>query len=446
MGTLRERAERTPPSRDRYIDLLRSIAIILVVVGHWLASVIDYDRRGELTGHSALESLPWAYPITWLVQVMPLFFIVGGYANGASLTSNHRRGGDTATWLRNRAGRLVPPTTTLLVVLAGSALVARLLGANPGLTRMAVWVASIPLWFLSAYLVVVLLAPIMYWLHQRFGWRVLLVLVGLVGLGDLARLLGAHEWGDGNFVFGWLAIHQIGFAWRDGQLLFRPRLWLPLLVGGLVMLLLLTVPGPYSVSMVDVSGERMHNASPPTLALLADAAFQLGLVLLLRGPAERWLRRSRPWLAVVAVNTVVLTVFLWHMSAVLLAVGLLNALDALPTPAAATEAWWLWRPPWLVMLTATLTVLVAMFGRIEIRGPRPPAAPRPRWLARAISTPVPRLGLTVAAFAAVIAGLLSNSLAPRVGQYLVGMPAGGLLVYLIGAAALRLLPSTRTIT
>ena len=37
---------------------------------------------------------------------------------------------------------------------------------------------------------------------------------------------------------------------------------------------------------------------------------QLGLVLMLRKPAERWLHRPKPWLAVVTVNSVVLTIFL----------------------------------------------------------------------------------------------------------------------------------------
>src|SRR5690606_18795444 len=116
-----------------------------------------------------------------------------------------------------------------------------------------VWVASIPLWFLSAYLVVVLAAPVMYRLHQRFGARVFAVLVVLVALGDVARLRGAEQLGAGNFLFGWLAIHQVGFAWRDGQLSFRPRTWVPLLTGGLAALLALTVVGPYSISMIDVA-------------------------------------------------------------------------------------------------------------------------------------------------------------------------------------------------
>jgi hypothetical protein len=89
-------------------------------------------------------------------------------------------GGGAIAWLPDRGARLVRPTTTLLVVLATGAVIARLLGADPDLTRFAVWVASIPLWFLSAYLVVVLLTPVMYPLHQRFGWWVVLALVVLV--------------------------------------------------------------------------------------------------------------------------------------------------------------------------------------------------------------------------------------------------------------------------
>ena len=85
--------------------------------------------------------------------------------------------------------------------------------------------------------------------------------------------------------------------------------------------MLLTTVGPYPVAMLNVPGERLDNAAPPSLALLAVAAAQLGLILLLRGPAERWLRRPGPWQAVIAVNAVVLTVFLWHLTAAILLVG-----------------------------------------------------------------------------------------------------------------------------
>ena len=78
MRRLREIAGRTPAERERYVDLLRAVAITLVVLGHWLIAVLDHDVAGRLRGHNALEDITWARPGTWLFQVMPLFFLVGG--------------------------------------------------------------------------------------------------------------------------------------------------------------------------------------------------------------------------------------------------------------------------------------------------------------------------------------------------------------------------------
>ncbi|WP_375736798.1 hypothetical protein [Polymorphospora lycopeni] len=95
--------------------------------------------------------------------------------------------------------------------------------------------------------------------------------------------------------------------------------------------MLLTVVGPDPVGMITVPGERLDNSSPLTLALLTLATCQLGLILLARQLVERWLRRASPWRAVVAMNTVVLTVFLWHLSAVVILVGVLNLAHWLPS-------------------------------------------------------------------------------------------------------------------
>ncbi|AVT32193.1 acyltransferase [Plantactinospora sp. BC1] len=443
MRRLRDLAGRTPAERERYVDLLRAVAIVLVVIGHWLIAVLD-DDAGRLRGHNALEDITWARPGTWFFQVMPLFFLVGGYANAASLTGHRRRGGDAGGWLTARSGRLIRPTTVLLVLLALAALGARLLGAGPHQVREVVWYATVPLWFLSAYLCVVLLTPVMFALHQRYGLVVPAVLLGLLALGDLARLLGEERLGYGNFLFGWLAMHQVGFAWRTGTLPMRPRLGWPLLVVGLAALLLLTLVGPYPTSMINQPDQRIQNMSPPSLALLALATAQLGLIMLLRARAERWLHRTRPWMLVVAVNSVVLTIFLWHLTAVILLAGALDALGALPTPRVGSTTWWLWRIPWLIMLAGVLALLVAVFGRIELRGSRRPSSrPRamPAALCRTLARPLPRLLLVVFGFAATVVGLFSNNVAPKSGEYLLGLPTGALVAYLVGAGLLRLLRS-----
>ncbi|SBT43969.1 acyltransferase family protein [Micromonospora auratinigra] len=463
MRRLRQLAERTPAGRERYLDLLRALAITMVVLGHWGVTVIGHDRAGRPTGHSALGDLPRAWPLTWVAQVMPVFFLVGGYANAASLTARRRRGGDATGWLVDRSARLIRPTTALVLVLAAGAGLATLRHADPTQVRTVVWFATIPLWFLVAYLVVVPLTPPMYALHRRFGLAVPVVLVALVALGDLGRLLGPAGLAGGNYLFGWLAVHQLGFAWYDARTPELPRRRrLPLSrragallgAGGLGALVLLTVPGPYPVVLLTVPGERLDNAAPPSLALLAAATAQLGLILLLRGPAERWLRRSGPWQAVIAVNAVVLTVFLWHLTAAVLLVGLLDALGLLPTPGVGSAAWWAWRIPWLAALAVVLAALVAVFGPIEARtrrvaaGPGRPGSPgpgsaepagtaRPGGSARAAAV----TGLAVAGYAGVVAGLLLNSLTRKAAPEPLGLPAPALVAYLAGAGMLRLLRS-----
>ncbi|HEX7745662.1 MAG TPA: acyltransferase [Micromonosporaceae bacterium] len=442
MRRARQLAESTPASRERVVDLLRAVAIIAVVLGHWLITDIRYDPAGRLTGRSALGDLPWAYPLTWVFQVMPVFFLVGGYANAASLTAYRNRGGDAAGWLQERSARLVRPTTVLLLTLAVCATGASAVGAPADQVRTVVWFASIPLWFLSAYLTVVLLAPLTYRLHRRYGFAVPAVLAVLVAVGDLARFSGVPVVGAANFLFGWLALHQIGYAWRDGRLPPGPRIGLPLLLGGLIAAVLLTGPGPYPVSMIDVAGERPHNMSPPTIALLAVATAQLGLILLLRPGLDRWLRRPGPWSVVVAVNAVVLTVFLWHISAAALLAGALGGLHLLPTPPVGTAFWWLWRIPWLIMLAAVLAVLVAVFGRFEMR-PESRKLPLPGPVRAALAAvprrPWVRATLTVAGYAGAVFGLLTNSLAPKTAADPLGIPPVALIGYLLAAAVLRLL-------
>ncbi|MGY3520747.1 acyltransferase family protein [Micromonospora sp. PTRAS2] len=454
MRRLRQLAERTPAGRERYVDLLRAVAICMVVAGHWGVTVIGRDAAGRPTGHSALGDLPWAYPLTWVGQVLPVFFLVGGFANAASLTANRARGGDATGWLLARSARLVPPTTVLLLVLAAGAGGSSLWGAGEARIRTVVWFATIPLWFLVPYLAAVALTPPMHALHRRFGLAVPVALVGVVALGDVGRLAGPAPLAYGSYLAGWLAVHQAGFAWyhahaaaggpRGGGAADGARHPLPtsrpaavaLLAGGLGALLLLTAVGPYPVAMLHVPGERLDNASPPSLALLALATAQLGLVLLLRDPAERWLRRPGPWQAVIAVNSVVLTVFLWHLTAALLLVGALDALGLLPTPAAGTAAWLAWRVPWLLLLAVVLAGLVAVFGPVEARAGRRRRAGEGARRRRPAHT-----GLVVAGYAAVIAGLLVNTVTPKAAPEPLGLPAPALVAYLAGAGLLRWLRS-----
>ncbi|WP_248959011.1 acyltransferase family protein [Sphaerisporangium perillae] len=428
---MRRVASLTPPQRDRHVDLIRAVAIAAVVLGHWLSVYVTHDASG-FHGRSVLEVVPWTHPLTWLFQVMPLFFLVGGFANAASLTSTLRRGGNGTGWALSRAARLVRPTTVLLCGLAVGALVARALGAAPALVGMAVWLASIPLWFLVAYIGVVFLTPFMHALHRRAGLAVPIVLAVMVGADDVARLaFGVPYVGPANYLLAWLAVHQLGFSMQDGRLPSRPGVALPLAAAGLAALVLLTVAGPYPVSMVGVTGERTQNTAPPTLALLALAVTQTGIALALRERGNRLLRRPGLWTAVVAVNSVIMTLFLWHMTAVVFGVALLYGTGVLPSAAPGSALWLLLRIPWVACLALILAVLVVVFGRFERRAARRPQAVEP------VRGVLPA-ALTVAGAGAVVAGLLGVARAGPGDHGPTGLPPGVLATYLGGAILLAL--------
>ena len=81
----RRLAEATPPERNRVVDFWRAAAICVVVFGHWLAASIWVTPDGEIELLNSLEWVPYAGWITWIVQVMPIFFLAGGYANARGL-------------------------------------------------------------------------------------------------------------------------------------------------------------------------------------------------------------------------------------------------------------------------------------------------------------------------------------------------------------------------
>lgn len=86
----KELAAKTPEERNRYVDFLRSVSIMVVIIGHWLIATAWY-QDGQLTSGALLKDEPQVQWLTWLFQVMPIFFIVGGYSNAVSLESARRK-------------------------------------------------------------------------------------------------------------------------------------------------------------------------------------------------------------------------------------------------------------------------------------------------------------------------------------------------------------------
>jgi fucose 4-O-acetylase-like acetyltransferase len=385
-------AAATPVERDRFADLLRVASIGVVVAGHWLVAVVGW-RDGRVEGGNAIALVPGLWLATWLLQVMPLFFFVGGLANLVSA----RRGGSWAGFVRGRAARLLRPTAAFLAVWTVAAAVLGAAGVPEAVLRPAARLVVQPLWFLGLYLLVVALAPAMLRLHRRFGPAVAVWLALAAATADLS---GVDRLEDLNFLLVWLFAHQLGFLYADGTLPGWPRrAHAAMAAGGLAALAGLTATGAWPASMVGLPGDRVSNMNPPSLCIVALTVWLVGLAMLVRDPVTRWLHRPRPWLLVVTAGSALMTLFLWHLTALVLAVLVLHPLG-LTHPTPGTPAWWVLRPLWLLVPAAMLVPLVAVFARFEHPGPvlPGPVLPRPVLPRPARSRPIlPRRVLWIAA-------------------------------------------------
>ncbi|CAL9439098.1 acyltransferase family protein [Streptomyces sp. enrichment culture] len=356
--TARDLAADTPATRDRYIDLLRVASLAVVVLGHWLmAAVTDDGRVGNL-----LAVVPGLQVLTWVLQVMPVFFFVGGFAHALSYRSRPAY----AEFVRGRVRRLLRPTVLFAVVWFLLAL--PLQSGGGGLTGTALRLVTQPLWFIGIYLAMVAFTPPLLRLHRRWGWGAFAALAGGAAAVDVLRFaLGVPYVEFLNFALVWLAVHQLGFLRADGRL----RVPWALAGAGLAGAAALVAFGPYPLSMVGMPGEKVSNMAPPTLALLCHGVWLVGAVELLRGPGTRLVARARVWRAVVAANGVAMTAFLWHLTAMLAVYGALLALDVrLPDP--ASPSWWAWLPVRVALAAAVTALLVVVFRAVERPAPRPP--------------------------------------------------------------------------
>jgi hypothetical protein len=366
------------PPRNRYVDLVRVFAILVVVVGHWLDTIVVIED-GLPVGQSALGEVGYMRWLTLVFQIMPLFFLAGGYAAAAGWASAHAAGGGWTAWTRARVVRLLRPTSWFLGILAAATAVAILLGAEPAVLAQAGWGVALQLWFLPVYLLLLVLAVPLIAAWDRGGWRSLALMVALVGVVDvLVRVGGVAAAGWASYLLAPASGFLLGVAWRAGAFR-RQAVPLALLVGGALGLLVLIALLGYPPWMIGVPGEPPANTAPPNLALVAYSAAQIGLVLLLEPPLGRWLRRDRVWAAVVRGNTVVLTLFLWHMVPVLFVAALMGVLGGPAGPEPGSVAWWGLRPVWIGVLGVVLAGVVGLVGRFE--RPKPARGVRPGWVA-----------------------------------------------------------------
>jgi len=358
-------ADRTPEARNRYVDLLRALSILAVVLGHWLISAPYFDDGTPAYSH-LLDLAPWSRWLTWLFQVMPVFFFVGGFSNGISWESALRKNLAYREWFSSRSQRLIGPVLPLLVAWGAMVAVAHSNGVGPEMIRIGSKVALVPVWFLAVYIMVVALVPLTHAAWRRWGFASVVIPVCAAALVDVLFFVGdLRALGWFNYPFVWLAVHQLGYVWHDRRMA-GVRTGSLLLLLGLPALVVLTHIGPYPLSLVGVPSDEISNTLPPKMPLLVLAAAQIGLVLALEVSVRRWMANRVRWAATILVNGMIMTIFLWHSTVMMLLVGL--AFWQTPMVLAQqpdTVAWWLTRPVWILGYAVVSLPFLFVFARFE---------------------------------------------------------------------------------
>ncbi len=373
-----EIAAATPKERNRYVDFLRAVSILFVITGHWLITTAIWEPGTEtLRPLLALETVPWTAWLTWLFQVMPIFFIVGGYSNAVSLEGARAKHLSYAQWLTGRLHRLLTPLLLLVLVWAVVSVMMRLAGADESTIRFVSRTALVPTWFLAIYTMIVLLAPATYAIWRRWGFASLAAYILLAVWVDVAFFqLELTVFGWSNYFWVWLAMHHLGFAWRDGRI-GSPLAMTGLAVASFAVFVSLIGFGPYPVAMAGSPGEEVSNTLPPKITLIALGLAQFGALLAVEKTMQQFLTGLRTWTCTVIINTMIMTIYLWHMTILLLVLAGAWIADGFGMGMAPGSAQWWWtRPVWLAVLTLLLIPCALLLSPLERAG-RPQNAPVP---------------------------------------------------------------------
>ncbi|MER5639459.1 acyltransferase [Kitasatospora sp. NPDC002227] len=349
--------------RDRYLDLLRALALVRVVLFHMFG---------------------WA----WLPIVFPSMGVMFALAGSLMARSLSR---PAFSVIRGRLRRLLPPMWLLgAIVIPGMVLQ----GWRPGAGNNAVdwwvnlfyWILPIsdppyaeqlhhvpglldaywgehaagPLWYLRAYLWFVLLSPLLLRAVRRMPWLTMTAPILLcVALDN--ELIPAPDriWSVISGISTYGACWILGMAFNEGLLKRVPGYVLPS-----IMPFFMGAALWWGATHTD-RGESLNMNS----TTLSEAVWSFGFVVLLlhASPSwEEWPPRLQRWNGLITLlNSRAVSVYLWHNLAVTTAIeltGLLWYNDFL-----VKHASWLLNSNWpaFALVIPLIALCIAVFGWVE---------------------------------------------------------------------------------
>ncbi|MEV7737181.1 acyltransferase [Streptomyces sp. NPDC088921] len=351
------------PGRDRYLDLLRSLALVRVVLYHLFG---------------------WA----WLTVLFPSMGVMFALAGSLMARSLNR---PTLSVIRGRIRRLLPPLWAFSAVVLPLMFVGGWkLSEDPdhsgtwGLLEMVNYVIPIgappypwevgfpkdllestwadqavgPLWYLRAYLWFVLASPLLLWAFRRVPWATLLAPLALTAVVGTGLVTIPGELGNAVTDFAvYGSCWVLGFAHHEGVLAKVPRY---LAVSGSVMVMAFALwwtsghLGPEGWDLNDIP--------------LAQAAWSFGFVVILLQYSPSWQElpgRLARWDKLVTLsNDRAVTIYLWHNLLIMATVPIIDLAYRLPFMQSdravaaldATDMLWMFFLVWPLIGLAILAV------------------------------------------------------------------------------------------
>jgi hypothetical protein len=375
-------SEQSSP-RDRYPDALRAGALLVVVFGHWIATLPRLEDGRMVDAEHLLTVWAGAGVLTWVLQVVPLFVFVSAAVSTPGAMRRLEEGERQLHWWAGRALALARPTVTYLAVLTVLATIAYFTGGR--LLGPLDQSLTVHLWFLVMLLAVQAFLPLSVRADRRYGLGAVagLLAVAVVAdllragvsspsdLGQLGTLVTSTPGGIGwvNGLAVWLLPQQLGVAWRQGRF-GGARAGALVLVLGFAWLGVAVAVG-YPVAMVGGDLAGSSNVLPPTLALVGVMWVQAGGVLLFETPARRLLEHRPVEHVVALVSSLSMGLYLWHKLAELPAAWLGERLGApIDAGVPGEPGFWLGRLWWLglcIVMVLPVMAAVAAFERTRRR-------------------------------------------------------------------------------
>jgi len=321
MRSVFNEASKTSISRERFIDFTKVIGLLFLIFNSFLFLRLE-ESRGEFFVTNLSAESQSLIVISWFTAGMSLFFFSMGFNNLIAWYSNVGRDGSQWNYLVDRINTLLGPvlvwifsSTIVLNILSRSSNFPNYLTTSEDGIMPSIEFILWPLWLVSIYLVMVLFAPLTIFLHKKYPYATVLTLFTMTVLIDNIEFsLNFSYIKLFNYLFFWIAIHQLGYFYADGKIqevnvnVFR---YLTVFSYG-YLFYQISASNKY-LSLASYRLSSLNNEDPPTTFYLVASIGLISLAFTLKNLIDKMLSNQKIWLLISHIHANIYTIYLWHL-------------------------------------------------------------------------------------------------------------------------------------